>query len=62
MPCTITPNNFLIIIAKYYVFLTYLRFFLRRSLSFIRAISSYISPLFNLLEVIIFEVSRYLSN
>jgi len=62
MPYTITLNNFLIIIAKYYVFLTYLKFFLRRSLSFIRAISSHISPLFNLLKVIIFEVSRYLSN
>jgi hypothetical protein len=62
MPYTITPNNFLIIITKCYVFLTHLRFFLRRSLSFIRAISSYISPLFNLLEVIIFEVSRYLSD
>ncbi len=62
MPYTITPNNFLIIIAECHVFLTYLRFFLRRSLSFIRAVSSYISPLFNLLEVIIFEVSRYLSD
>jgi len=62
MPYTITPNDFLIIITKCHVFLTYLRFFLRHSLSFIRAVSSYISPLFNLLKAIIFEVSRYLSN